>query len=196
MLPSVQSSFPACAKRPVKGFTLAELLIALAILGVIATFVIPKILQSQQSSQKKAIALEAISAVAAAYDLYKQQNTVTASTGMDDLVGSLNYVKRDTSTIVDHKPGNTSTDCSTATVRCYKLHNGAILWYITNVGKFNGTASTNYLLFLIDPDGEYNNGDVNGKAVELFLYTTGRLTSRAIVADDSTRDPVWFSWDN
>ena len=36
-----------------KGFTLAELLIALLILGVIATFTIPKVLQTQIDSQKK-----------------------------------------------------------------------------------------------------------------------------------------------
>lgn len=34
-----------------KGFTLAELLIALAILGVIATFTIPKVLQSSRTAQ-------------------------------------------------------------------------------------------------------------------------------------------------
>jgi prepilin-type N-terminal cleavage/methylation domain-containing protein len=43
-------------------FTLAELLIALAILGVIATFSIPKVLQSQQNNQKQAIFKEIISA--------------------------------------------------------------------------------------------------------------------------------------
>lgn len=35
------------------GFTLAELLIALGILGVIATFTIPKILSAQQDSKTK-----------------------------------------------------------------------------------------------------------------------------------------------
>ena len=42
------------------GFTLAELLIALLILGVIATFTIPKILNNQQSSQKKSVFIESI----------------------------------------------------------------------------------------------------------------------------------------
>ncbi|MCE3236656.1 MAG: hypothetical protein K0Q50_2847 [Vampirovibrio sp.] len=183
-------------RHSISGFTLAELLVSLAILGVIATFTIPKILQAQQSSQKNAITKETMAAVAAAYDIYKAQNPISTATGMDNLVANLNYVQQDTTSIIDHKPGVASADCSTATVKCYKLHNGAILWYSTTAGQFNGTGSGNYLLFLIDPDGVYNNGDASGKAVELFLYTTGRLTSRAIVADDSTRDPVWFSWDD
>ncbi len=45
------------------GFTLAELLIALAILGVIVTFTIPKILNSQTNNQKKAVFKETIAAL-------------------------------------------------------------------------------------------------------------------------------------
>lgn len=46
------------ANRTQSGFTLAELLIALTILGVIATFTIPKILTAQQASTYNAIAKE------------------------------------------------------------------------------------------------------------------------------------------
>ena len=41
-----------------QGFTLAELLIALTILGVIAIFTIPKVLQSQQDTRYSAAAKE------------------------------------------------------------------------------------------------------------------------------------------
>jgi prepilin-type N-terminal cleavage/methylation domain-containing protein len=46
-----------------KGFTLAELLIALGILAVISTFAIPKILASQANSQKKAVIREVVAAL-------------------------------------------------------------------------------------------------------------------------------------
>ncbi|MEB3286218.1 MAG: type II secretion system protein [Vampirovibrionales bacterium] len=43
-----------------KGFTLAELLIALVILGVIATFTIPKILTAQANAQRESVLKETI----------------------------------------------------------------------------------------------------------------------------------------
>ena len=45
-----------------KGFTLAELLVALSVLGVMATFTIPKMLQNQENSKRKAIYRESIAA--------------------------------------------------------------------------------------------------------------------------------------
>ena len=61
-------------RRSSLGFTLAELLISLAILGVIATFTIPKILTSQQNSQKAAVTKEVIAMISGAFTAY-QQNT-------------------------------------------------------------------------------------------------------------------------
>lgn len=46
-----------------KGFTLAELLIALVILGLIATFSIPKVLQSNEDTKKNAIFKETIASL-------------------------------------------------------------------------------------------------------------------------------------
>ena len=178
------------------GFTLAELLIALAILGVIATFAIPKVLNAQQDGRKNAVAKEAAAAVSEAYQAFQLENTVMSSTGMPDLTPYLNYVKFDTATVVDHKPGNSSVNCAGGTINCLKLHNGAILWYASAFGVFNGTDPTDKLFFLVDPDGIYNNGDVSGKAVEFALFTTGRLQSRGAMNNDPAADPPWFSWGN
>lgn len=54
---------PPCYKRREQAFTLSELLIALAILGLIATFTIPKVLQNVESNQKKAVFKETFAAL-------------------------------------------------------------------------------------------------------------------------------------
>jgi prepilin-type N-terminal cleavage/methylation domain-containing protein len=52
-------------RRVFSGFTLAELLISLAILGVIGTFTIPKILGANQNKQNVNLLKEAVSALSA-----------------------------------------------------------------------------------------------------------------------------------
>lgn len=66
---------------PKQGFTLAELLISVTILGVIATFVIPKVLQTSSNSKKHAVFKEIISAYTQAnYSAYLL-NTFTLGGG-------------------------------------------------------------------------------------------------------------------
>jgi prepilin-type N-terminal cleavage/methylation domain-containing protein len=57
-----------CNRRCLAGFTLAELLIALAVLGVVATFSIPKVLQNQQNEQRRAVFKETIAAFSTMID--------------------------------------------------------------------------------------------------------------------------------
>jgi prepilin-type N-terminal cleavage/methylation domain-containing protein len=183
-------------KRMTKGFTLAELLIALAILGVIATFTIPKVLNSQQDTKYKAIAKETAATISAAYQAYQQQNTPMASTKIDDFAPYLNYVKLDTSSgmWVDDTPGNSPWPCSNSE-RCIKLHNGAILGY--NLSEtFAGTSANNFIRLWVDPDGGTNNGNASGayQAVQFNLYFNGRLSSRGLDPNTPGSDPPWFSW--
>ncbi|MCE3235965.1 MAG: hypothetical protein K0Q50_2145 [Vampirovibrio sp.] len=49
------------------GFTLAELLISLSILGIIATFTIPKLLMNQRVSAYNASAHESAASISGAY---------------------------------------------------------------------------------------------------------------------------------
>jgi len=91
-----------------RGFTLAELLISLVILGVIAAFAIPKILQSQQNQQEKAIFKETLSTLS---QLAKNRNGQSfGSVGEEQAYfqSNLNYT---------YSP---SPDI-------YYLHNGAII---------------------------------------------------------------------
>lgn len=192
------------------GFTLAELLISLAILGEIATFTIPKILNAQQNGQNVAIAKEAAGTVATAYQLYFVSNTVTSATSMSDLTAYLNYAKVDTTTIIDSEQGGTSLDCATTEVQCLRLHNGATLWHGKTNVDFGGTSDLNAIYFLIDPDSRYSGSTTGtGKSVKFYLYRNGRVATWASITSgtithewgnyyvsnaDATRDPPWFSW--
>ena len=190
-------------KQP--AFTLAELLIALVILGVIATFTIPKVLQSQQNNSYNAAAKEAIAMVSGAYQAYKQQNTPTNSTSTTNMTPFMNYVVLDTTSVIDSKQTQTTTACSAGT--CLRLHNGGMLRY--NSTPFNAvSSSTSALEYLFDPDGKVTDGTTNGpgKAVNFFLYVNGRIVDRGnsdpntyasgnnYPAADPTTTPPWFSW--
>lgn len=192
------------------GFTLAELLIALAILGVITTFSIPKILNAQQNQQFNAVAKEAAGSIAVAYRLYSLNNLVTASTNPTDLTDYLNYAKVEPSGLVDSEQLGTSVDCADASIECLRLHNGAILWHGKSNVDFGGTTNLNAMYLLVDPDGKYS-GSVTGpgKSIKFYLYRTGRVATWASItpdtvthewgsyytsSPDATRDPPWFSW--
>jgi prepilin-type N-terminal cleavage/methylation domain-containing protein len=152
-------------KRKAIGFTLAELLIALAILGVIATFTIPKIIGAAGNGQNTAIAKEAASMVSGAFSTYQLSNTLASGTTGGALTQYMNYVTIDSSTATTMVPA-----CS-ATTPCIKLHNGGILQYGT-ANSFGGTATTNALYFNLDPDG------AGAATTASFVqYYNGRLTT-------------------
>jgi len=199
-----QSFFFASADgghRSAQGFTLAELLIALAILGVIATFTIPKVLVAQQNSQYTAVAKEAVAMVSGAYQSYLMDNVTTASTHLGDFTEFMNYVSVDTVSTIDRVPGQTSLNCAVATP-CLRLHNGAKLLYEPS-DAFGGTSATSAIYFYFDPDGEYSGSATGqGKSIVFFLYASGRITTWGSVDPGTAgfynptpaNDPSWFSW--
>jgi prepilin-type N-terminal cleavage/methylation domain-containing protein len=65
-----------------KGFTLAELLIALALLGIIAAFTIPKVLQAAGSQEATAKVREAVSTLEQAWYNLKMQNIYIAGSDL------------------------------------------------------------------------------------------------------------------
>lgn len=184
------------------GFTLAELLIALAILGVVATFTIPKILVAQQSVKEKAIAKEAIAAITGAYQLYGTSNTVASSVSPKNLTPYLNYVRLDTAqTSAFDYPNGGIGDCDAASP-CIYLHNGAVIQLYSNT--FGGTSSTNIVWFLIDPDSSKTGSPIGG-GLEAALYYNERVatwptlipgsqSSWGIYNPNANGDPPWFNW--
>lgn len=140
------------AKSRLFGFTLAELLIALAILGVIATFSIPKILRVQEEQRYRAMGKEVAAMLSQSIDLHKLNVGITSATTTSALTPYMNYIAVDTSSLVNwHYGWNTTRDCSS--VGCLRLHNGAILHYDATL-NFGGTATTNAVYFWFDPDGK------------------------------------------
>lgn len=195
-------NFPA--KR--KGFTLAELLISLAILGVISTFAISKVLQAQQNSEWNSIAKEAAGTFAAAYEALKREGKLSANTSAKHLIPYMNYVKYDTSSQVDKIKGGTFWNC-TATYPCIHLHNGAVLYFESRY--FNGTEPNRAIWMLVDPEAGYSGSTTGpGKSIWFAMYYGGRLATRSTInpntvggADNfvwnpcANCDPPWFSWD-
>jgi len=172
------------------------------ILGVIATFTIPKVLSAQQSQQKTAVLRETAAMVAAAYQTALSNGVVTSNTRLQDLTPYFNYLSVDTSAVIDDTVGYADQTCNGG-IPCYKLHNGAILM---DRAGFGGTGTTNVMIMHLDPDGTYNGGTTgDGKSVQLILYYNGRITSRGQIpasilsalgtwATDQNADPPWVNW--
>jgi len=194
-------------KRSPKGFTLSELLICIAILGLIAVFTIPKLLLAQQDETYNAKAKEAISMVSGAYSYMQANSLVSAGTYPYDLFNYMNYVASDTSTVIDNTYTNATTlTCSPANP-CIRLHNGAILFSASN--NFGATATTQVIWFNLDPDGQATSPsttDGPGKSFKFAVYYGGRISSRDEILPGSKNgtttynpasppvNPPWFHW--
>ena len=170
------------------GFTLAELLIALVILGEIATFTIPKILSGQATSRNNAIAKEAMGALAGAYQQlqFSSVGGLSTSTTAGALTPYLNYVATDTASSVDIYPTGpgSSVSCGGGYL-CLKLHSGALLWINT------GTTLSTKLIYSIDPDGT-----VTGQkdSIIVYVYSNGRVLDAGSDLGMPSITPTWFSY--
>ena len=192
------------------GFTLAELLIALAILGVIAAFTIPKVLLASESEKYNAIAKEAASMMSGAYQTYKLSNQPSSNVQLAWLTAYINYIKTDSTTLIDVAANQAgTTDCANAIYLCLKLHNGSILLMPSpgTVERFGGTTYTHGIPFSVDPNGRLDGGSGSeGKSVRFILYYDGKLRTWGTMENNTTdstgnmgppipsRDPSWFSW--
>jgi prepilin-type N-terminal cleavage/methylation domain-containing protein len=190
------------------GFTLAELLVALAILGEIATFTIPKVLTASQNQKNNAIARETAAMVSSAYGVYTLQNQYNTTAGIANITQYMNYVAVDTSSSMDTVYGAGGTqNCSTNGGTCLKLHNGAFLQYWP-ADYFSGTSSTNGIPFWVDPDGRLTDTSASGteKSIRFVLYYNGRVTDMQNIVPGTaysnggaltmgpSASPPWFSW--
>ncbi len=171
------------------GFTLAELLIALAILGVIATFTIPKILNAQQDQKKTAIAKEMMGAAGEVYLKKRADGSLISATGAD-FARQMNYVKMDATTVIDDAPstGWGSLDCATWWAKCFVMHNGSIVGS-DDTGPMGGTTEGNSIWLLVDTEASYQ-GDHNGFWIK--VHGNGWITTDWL--DRPNLEPSWFHW--
>jgi prepilin-type N-terminal cleavage/methylation domain-containing protein len=193
---------PQHSRKHRKGFTIAELLIALMIIAEIATFTIPKVITSQQSTQRNAVMRETAGMLSAALSQARLNGTLTSSSRLSDLSPYFNYLKTDTTTSIDDHVGYGSLVCSGSTP-CYRLHSGAILMERCN---FAGSSTTDVMVLNLDTDSNYSGATTgDGKSVQLELYYNGRITSRTqlsasvnsscgVYAVNATADPLWVTW--
>ena len=184
------------------GFTLAELLIALVLLSLIAIFTIPKILQAEQDGKYNAMGKEAVSTVAQAYAMARQQGKPPITMAPTDLIQYLNYV-RTVTTAIDDVEGYGALDCASPQFTCVKLHNGGVLW-MDSTDTFGGNTINHAIYTIFDADGTHN-GSITGrgKALEIVQYYNGRVTTGESmdpgtllygVAQTPGQDPAWFLW--
>ncbi len=186
------------------GFSLAELLITLAIMGILMAFTVPGILQAQgstQSSKYSSFSKDVAFMIMNAYEQYRQANTTVATnTTPGALSAYMNFVSVDTSTtqLVDGHPGTAVIACS-ASAACLKLHNGGVLQL--QAENFNGSTTLNTIQFRFDPDGTYTGRQ---DSIQFELYYDGTLKTRgnaktnsthssATLSSNSSYDPAWFT---
>lgn len=187
-----------------RGFTLAELLLALSILAVISTATIPKILQAQSSQKFNSIAKETAGTMSNILLNLRVNNLLSPNTTTADFTPYLNYLKVVTIGSVDGFEGEGSTrSCTLYT--CVLLANGSMVHFNPTI-SFGGTGNLRAIWWGIDPDGVVTTSGGNGNSLIFFTYYNGRIRDFGTIEPNTQEvswtypgpcpecNPSWFSW--
>jgi prepilin-type N-terminal cleavage/methylation domain-containing protein len=145
--------------RSLQGFTLSELLVSLAILGLIAAFAIPKVLNAVGEGSSRAIGAELYSTIAEAYQSVRAANNgnVPRGTTAQLLVDRMNYSR-------------TAALEVQASTNAITMANGGQIGFASSDNFNDGTIGA--IGFWIDPDG--STGTLN-TPVTVYLGGDGRI---------------------
>jgi type II secretory pathway pseudopilin PulG len=168
--------------KPYFGFTLAELIISIGVLGVMASVSIPKLVNVQYRQKMNTVGKEIAATMTEAHTQAKLAGRLRSTTSLYDLMTYVNTAQMKTSGLVDDTAGSTSLDC--ASLDCYVFSNGAVL--VDTGTSFGGEGNLNALLFHLDPDGKYSGSSSgSGKAGVFFIYYNGRITSIDVIPNNT-----------
>ncbi len=166
--------------RSLQGFTLSELLVSLAVLGLIAAFAIPKVLTAVGESSSRAIGREAFGMISEAYQVIRSNNNgnVPRATTAQELINTMNYARVGTG-------GNGQGTATNGTTASIVLQNAAQIAYVPADSFVPGAAGRAGVIgFTIDPDGSDTSGatDTNANGpITVYLGGDGRIWA----ADDA-----------
>jgi len=181
------------------GFSLAELLIVLALLGILSAFLVPKMLVGQSTTSLTAKYNTSVRNVAfmlvTSFEEYKTVNgTIGGATGnglsANEIASNFNYLSVVTTGQIDGLEGSSGGLTCDAGHPCYKLHNGGMLHHWGDHLCNSGTNPSG-VPFDYDPDGVYGGSTTGpGKTIRLFLYSDGSLRSGGTMKANT-----YWSWD-
>ena len=81
------------SKKLQQGFTLVEIMIVVAIIGILAGIAIPNFIKNRNESQKRAC-VSNMRQIETAIENYRTANNMNMPSTMDDIVGPDNYIKK------------------------------------------------------------------------------------------------------
>lgn len=166
--------------KAANGFTLAELLIALALLGIIAAFTIPKVIQASGAEETQAKLKEVVSTMEQAWYNQKMQNQQgVGNTLFASILPSLNVVESNAGSVsAVNAPYNgmaPAHPCTTAGMNAdqgwIQFQNGVVISGLT-------TTQANGMLTAMPPVGSLANS-----TYVLCVDTNGRNTPNVPGAD-------------